>query len=674
MWVGLAATRNEAKLFRLAHQLQAAPNPYLCTLVCRLSRQSRRSYALAASAADTLQRKPVPLEVTKEGGYVEGASNSLFKLEKVKKILQDEIRGDGTWIERVDEAILDLQARRRGILTVIGDVYAAPRDVVSALLQDPLADSAETRQALLNRHTDSNIDTFRIRQGESLQQEPGSLSLSSSWLHATGYDIVELNLRNLDLEPIVSRILKTDALLVVLDPIRLASTPQISPLLPYLLAKKYIHFVVNGKFPPGATPTNIEAALREQLKGVLIMPIENTYFDPSSIKISFTGAEEALAAFEALSNGLNNGNPSLLSRASAVETFQTKFTQSRIGPLQSTLCESLSTITLPQVATANETVALAVSHMIDVIVSDREMIRSATNTVSELVRTAQQGSADAKALGVVERDIDGGLVEGAIGYEMVKIKREIEASFRGRLSWLGLLGRLRVDDITLELGGIVGDRFAVDLERQLIFEAGQLAQLQTNLSLTSDKIVKLLSHQHSTRTSIHPFNSPLLANQLSTLSLSIPPLTPTTLLHPISTRRSQLLSLSLPRLQLSAQRTLLTTYSIAFCGASLSWVAYVPPVELFSAGTATGLGLLSIMGSLAAGQKLWERAQKSFWKDWKRVTRMLKGDLKAQLDTVISAQVMAKPSAAAQGLESLIEKRKKKLDVLQKEIDSISKL
>lgn len=51
---------------------------------------------------------------------------------------------------------------------VIGDTAAAPRDVVSALLQDPLADSATIGQALVSRHQDANIDVFEIRYVDSV--------------------------------------------------------------------------------------------------------------------------------------------------------------------------------------------------------------------------------------------------------------------------------------------------------------------------------------------------------------------------------------------------------------------------------------------------------------------------------------------------------------------------
>lgn len=58
----------------------------------------------------------------------------------------------------------------------------------------------------------------------------------------------------------------------------------------------------------------------------------------------------------------------------------------------------------------------------------------------------------------------------------------------------------------------------------------------------------------------------------------------------------------------------------------------MPPIEILSAGTAGGLGLLSIVGSLALGQKFWAGAQRKFWRDWNRVTGMLKGDLEVRAE------------------------------------------
>lgn len=415
-----------------------------------------------------------------------------------------------------------------------------------------------------------------------------------------------------------------------------------------------MHFVVNGHLPSGFSKSSVEQTLREQLKQVTIEPLDDVHYDPSILKVSFIQAEKALTALEALSSGLSKA-ASPGTKAEAFEVFQREFIQSHVGLLQSNLHQTLSNNASPQLSTAKQVAALALMYISNVILSDRDVARAATHTASTLCRTAQEGATKAKHMSVATRGVDGALVEGEVKYEMEKIKSQIESSFQGRLSWLGLLGRLRVDDVALELGGFVGSRFAVDLERQVsciycvvsrlqamtknsgvqvVFESGQLSHLQSSLSSSSDQIIRQLSHTSSSPTQLsphpHPFTSPLLANHLSTLSLSIPPLTPTTLLSPIITRRNQLVTKSIPRLQLSAQRALLTTYSTALLGASMSWVAYVPPVDVLSAGTASGLGLLSIVGSLALGQKLWAGAQKKFWRDWNRVTGMLKGDLEVR--------------------------------------------
>ncbi len=113
----------------------------------------------------------------------------------------------------------------------------------------------------------------------------------------------------------------------------------------------------------------------------------------------------------------------------------------------------------------------------------------------------------------------------------------------------------------------------------------------------------------------------------------------------------------------------------------------MPPVASLSLGTAIGLGILCAVGSVAMGQRLWLRAQKRFWKDWTRLTQMLKGDLQVshpassdhaesntlqtRFSTGVETQVLAKPLAAADGLEKLIAKRDRRLDDLQTRVDGL---
>lgn len=223
---------------------------------------------------------------------------------------------------------------------------------------------------------------------------------------------------------------------------------------------------MNGHLPSGVSQSSIEHTLHEQLKQVTIEPLDDVHYDPAALKVSFVQAEKALTALEALSSGLTKAASSA-TKAEAFEVFQREFIQSHVGPLQSTLHQTLSNSGSPQLSTAKQVATLALTHISNVILSDRDVARSATHTVSKLRRAAHEGAAKAKHMSVATRGVNGALVEGEVRYEMEKIKSQIESSFQRRLSWLGLLGRLRVDDVALELGGFVGSRFAVDLERQV---------------------------------------------------------------------------------------------------------------------------------------------------------------------------------------------------------------
>lgn len=162
-----------------------------------------------------------------------------------------------------------------------------------------------------------------------------------------------------------------------------------------------------------------------------------------------------------------------------------------------------------------------------------------------------------------------------------------------------------------------------------MFESGQLNQLQSQLSAETDTTIRRLSSKslRSEGGVTHPFSSPLLLNHLSSLSLSVHPFDPSTLVDPIRIRRRQLIQQAVPRLQLSAQRGFLGTYSVAATGIFVSWAAYVEPLSLLSSETALGCGTLSVAASLVLGQSLWKRAERRFWKDFDRIVEMLQHDL-----------------------------------------------
>lgn len=116
---------------------------------------------------------------------------------------------------------------------------------------------------------------------------------------------------------------------------------------------------------------------------------------------------------------------------------------------------------------------------------------------------------------------------------------------------------------------------------------------------------------------------------------------------------------------MSAQRALLTSLGSSTIALAASWFCYVPPLAILSGPTAIGIGLLSIVGSAALGQRRWLKAQRTFWADWARITDMLRGDLQTLLDETITTNLLAKPLAAADGLKDIINRRERKLDDLQ---------
>jgi hypothetical protein len=169
-------------------------------------------------------------------------------------------------------------------------------------------------------------------------------------------------------------------------------------------------------------------------------------------------------------------------------------------------------------------------------------------------------------------------------------------------------------------------------------------------------------------TSSRPLSSPLLVNHLATLSLSIPDLSPSTLLSPLQQRRRQLIDIPITRLQASARRALLTTFTLAATGVFSSWWAFVPPVAAISSSTAGALGLLSVVSAAALGQRRWTTAQQKFWKEWDRATGMLRGDLQEDFIAAVDTRVVAKTDAAADGLDRLLSMREERLDHLEEEV------
>lgn len=212
-----------------------------------------------------------------------------------------------------------------------------------------------------------------------------------------------------------------------------------------------------------------------------------------------------------------------------------------------------------------------------------------------------------------------------------------------------------------------------------------MSLLQDSLNSEVDETVRALSAV-SISSEAHPLASPVLRNHLSTLSLAVPDLQPTTLLEPLYRRRRQMIEVCANNLQLDARTAMLQTLGVGFVGAFASWWLCVPPLAAFNPATAVGLGSLSIVGALVLGQRQWSKAQSNFWREWKRSTCLLKGDLQvgrvplhlecstnltnfqAAYASVITSRVVAKVHAAADGLERLVRIRRDSLVSLEADV------
>jgi hypothetical protein len=173
-----------------------------------------------------------------------------------------------------------------------------------------------------------------------------------------------------------------------------------------------------------------------------------------------------LEAFTALSDGLQRIDASPSTRSKAFEIFQHAYLKSNVGRLQSTLATSTGNFRL---VTAASTLSMALDYIKATLDTDRQALAHGWQAVKDLRRSSRQAATHAKNTSVINRAIEGGRIEGGVDDELARARHDIQLSFDGKLSWLGLVGRLRVDDVGSEMGAYVAQRFGVELERQVSF-------------------------------------------------------------------------------------------------------------------------------------------------------------------------------------------------------------
>jgi hypothetical protein len=281
----------------------------------------------------------------------------------------------------------------------------------------------------LRPHTDRSFHA-------DLKRDVNHLGLPSGWLQQSGADLYEITGSN----PL-PHLIRSDLIVLVLDPYRLLDVPHIRDLPLAMLARST--FVVNGHLPPNQTKQSISA----RLKGAL----DSTF----NGEIIFTNAASAIEAYNILQSG--GASPSPVT----VEAFQLKFLSSGIGHAQATLTE-----TAKRGTTSELLLQLAIDDIRSTVDKDTKKAESMLRTVSELRRAAQKAATRARHLSVANMRIDGGRIEGSIGTSKDESAAGIRKLFQTQLNWLSLLLRLRVDDVAAQLDREASKVFS-DVEQQV---------------------------------------------------------------------------------------------------------------------------------------------------------------------------------------------------------------
>lgn len=322
------------------------------------------------------------------------------------------------------------------------------------------------------------------------------MTVPTPWLNeAPAFDIHEITTTSTS--RVLSQLLASDVAVLVLDPIRLLDSPEIAHVLPYILGKKNLYFVINGEIeaiglrdvgtelrPFGSVVVEtqqldarhkISAKLNDQIdriKTKLGVPVSET-----EEMIMFVSTSRALKAMDALRSTLNMDDPSQTNdpttSAAAFTTFKDEYLESNLGVVSTKLLDNLKsqTATAVQLDTAQWVAASAT----------RYVAQSLADVLDETHETATRVTAQAEYLARLKRDLKSETFTSghAIKEEVDRAKRQVQDVLASRLAWWKVMS-WRVDTVAEEVGRAVEESWAVELSQKV--SLGVLCLVGTRLS------------------------------------------------------------------------------------------------------------------------------------------------------------------------------------------------
>jgi hypothetical protein len=270
----------------------------------------------------------------------------------------------------------------------------------------------------------------------------------------------------------LSHLLRSDVVLLVLDPIRLLETSELRPILPSLLGKRNLYFIINGELDfSGAGLAGSLQDLRDATEKRLERQLAELEAKTGSLgevnhNVLFLSAHKALHSMEALRSTLDPVTSDKKSRDLAFETFRKEYLESNLGAVSSSLLGDIRALRKD----AEERCEGVFENSSDWV------LRSATNYISRSLADVLDESAEIGSLVSAHTELlklrreeirNETFTSGeAIKEEMERVRRGVDDVLKRRLAWWKVLS-WRVDTVAEEVGREVEERWAVELSQKV---------------------------------------------------------------------------------------------------------------------------------------------------------------------------------------------------------------
>ncbi|BGP00106.1 hypothetical protein RTG_00076 [Rhodotorula toruloides ATCC 204091] len=579
----------------------------------RLSTSASRLARRSLSSTSTSSPQPRP-------------SQPALLLRDLRQLLGQYPLLDEAWNSRLERAVADLERARKARIAVVGDQQSGATELVSALLDDPLASDADVTVALEARRLGKDTpEAMVISYSEESNATSSEVKVPSAWLREIKAEIVEVQHGDVPpLESSFSSLHLSDIVVLVLSDSSLLSSMPAQTVLYNLHQKPNLLVALNC---PDATPSASASPLRtleHQLK--TLFPTDE---EPRTIVIS---TKQALAGLEAL-------QPSEPDQPPSYDDFQHNYLASQIPhihQLLTTAITSSSSATVPtplQIQTAAYVLSAALHRAAFAGAQIADSLASASSSLSALSQQTDEHCASLRtSLGVepttglmcVPKD------------ELAGAAKALDELFLTRLAWYKL--PYRVDDLAAEIALVVERTYLPRFEDSLVFASGKALSLASVLGEKTDKVLSSplfslspASEALSPSAKLASLYSPTLLNVIDQASRDASTAlssTPTSLSSAVTHRRNQITSPGGPveALQRRAQKSIIQSSTLALSSAGLAVASEL--TAFAELGTNFGAGLLGVTISCWWLQRGWEKAKKRFRKDvFERITGGVEEDL-----------------------------------------------